>query len=88
MSPQEFGNHTDTRWLIITNKEGYGIKFTGNPYFEFSAIPYTPEDLTLKKRGEKHSIDIPRRDSLYITIDLAQMGVGGDDSWGAKPHQK
>lgn len=88
VSPQEFGNHTDTRWLIIANNDGYGIKFTGNPTFEFSAIPYTPEDLTLRSRGEKHSIDIPRRESLYVSIDLAQMGVGGDDSWGAKPHQK
>jgi beta-galactosidase len=86
VSPQEFGNHTDTRWLLITNEEGYGIKFIGNPVFEFSAIPYNPEDLTLSKRGEKHSLDIHRKNSLCITIDMAQMGVGGDDSWGAKPH--
>lgn len=86
VSAQEFGNRTDTRWLMITNKDGYGIKFIGQPLFEFSAIPYTPEDLTLAKRGEKHFVDMPRRSNLYVTIDLKQMGVGGDDSWGAKPH--
>jgi len=86
VSAQEFGNRTDTRWLLITNKDGYGLKIIGQPLFEFSAIPYTPEDLTLNKRGEKHFVDVPRRSNLYVTIDLKQMGVGGDDSWGAKPH--
>lgn len=86
VSAQEFGNRTDTRWLIIKNKNGYGIKISGQPLFEFSAIPYTPEDLTLSKRGEKHFVDVPRRSNLYLTIDLAQMGVGGDNSWGARPH--
>ncbi|MBC7349095.1 MAG: DUF4981 domain-containing protein [Candidatus Aminicenantes bacterium] len=86
VSAQEFGNRTDTRWLVIKNRSGYGIKFSGQPLFEFSAIPYKPEDLTLNRRGGKHFVDVPRRNNLYVTIDLKQMGVGGDDSWGARPH--
>jgi beta-galactosidase len=83
---QEFGQRTATRWLVISNEEGLGLKFSGLPLFEFSAVPYTPEDLTQNWRGEKHFIDVPRRNNLCISIDLAQMGVGGDDSWGARPH--
>ncbi len=86
VAAQEFGNRTDTRWLTIRNKNGLGLRFVGQPAFEFSAIPYTPEDLTQNHRGEKHSVDVPRRSNLYLTIDLAHMGVGGDDSWGARPH--
>ncbi|MDW3229586.1 MAG: glycoside hydrolase family 2 TIM barrel-domain containing protein [Acidobacteriota bacterium] len=86
VSAQEFGQRTDTRWLIISNKDGLGLKFTGQPVFEFSAVPYSPEDLTLERRAEKHFVDVPRRNHLYLGIDLAQMGVGGDNSWGAKPH--
>ena len=86
VSAQEFGHRTDTRWLVISNKEGRGLKLSGLPAFEFSAVPYTPEDLTQNWRGEKHFIDVPRHDHLYVNVDLAQMGVGGDDSWGAKPH--
>ncbi len=86
VSAQEFGNRTDTRWLVVKNKSGFGLKFSGQPVFEFTAIPYTPEDLTQNRRGEKHFVDVPRRKNLYVTIDLAQMGVGGDDSWGARPH--
>lgn len=86
VAAQEFGNRTDIRWLEVKSKGGLGLKFTGQPAFEFTAIPYTPEDLTQKHRGEKHFVDVPRRSHLYVTIDLAQMGVGGDDSWGARPH--
>ncbi|MCX8159688.1 MAG: DUF4981 domain-containing protein [Candidatus Saccharicenans sp.] len=86
VAAQEFGNRTDTRWLVVKNKGGLGLKFSGYPVFEFTAIPYTPEDLTQSRRGEKHFVDVPRRSHLYVTIDQAQMGVGGDDSWGAKPH--
>ena len=86
VAAQEFGHRTDTRWLEVKSKGGLGLKFTGQPAFEFAAIPYTPEDLTQSRRGEKHFVDVPRRSHLYVTIDLAQMGVGGDDSWGARPH--
>ncbi len=88
VSAQEFGHRTDTRWLTVRNRSGLGLRFSGQPVFEFAAIPYTPEDLTLNRRGEKHFPEVPRRSNLYITIDLAQMGVGGDDSWGARPHQQ
>jgi beta-galactosidase len=27
-------------------------------------------------------------DTLYFNIDLAQRGLGGDDSWGAMPHDQ
>ena len=37
-------------------------------------------------RGAEHPVDIIRRDFTCLTLDLAQMGVGGDDSWGALVH--
>ncbi len=85
-SPQEYGNRTDTRWLAVRDPEGYGLLVSGEPLFEFSALPYWPEDLTLDSRGAKHPPEILRRDFTCLTIDHAQMGVGGDDSWGARVH--
>ena len=29
-----------------------------------------------------------RRDETTLSIDMQQTGVGGDDSWGAKPHEE
>lgn len=86
VSPQEFGNRTDARWVAVRNGEGRGLLISGDPVFEFSAHPYWPEDLTLERRGSKHPPDIAKRDLVCLTLDWGQMGVGGDDSWGARVH--
>ncbi|MEN6561880.1 MAG: glycoside hydrolase family 2 TIM barrel-domain containing protein [Acidobacteriota bacterium] len=86
VSPQEFGNRTDTRWLAVRDGLGRGLLVTGDPLFEFSAHPFWPEDLTQPSRGSKHPPDVQRRDLTCLTLDHGQMGVGGDDSWGARVH--
>ena len=86
VSPQEYGNRTDTRWVAVRDAEGRGLLVSGDPVLEFSAHPFWPEDLTQESRGSKHPPDIPRRDLVCLTLDHAQMGVGGDDSWGARVH--
>jgi len=86
VSPQEYGNRTDTRWLAVRDAEGRGLLVSGDPVLEFSAHPFWPEDLTQESRGSKHPPDIQRRDFTCLTLDAAQMGVGGDDSWGARVH--
>ncbi len=88
VSPQEYGNRTDTRWVALRDAEGRGLLVSGSPVFEFSAHPYWPEDLTLDGRGSKHPPDIAARDFVCLTLDAAQMGVGGDDSWGARVHPR
>jgi beta-galactosidase len=52
----------------------------------FSALPCAIEDLTPEKRGWKPVADLVERDFTELNIDLKQMGVGGDNSWGARPH--
>lgn len=86
VSPQEFGNRTDTRWLAVRDGAGRGLLVSGDPVFEFSAHPFWPEDLTQPSRGSKHPPEVQRRDLVCLTLDHAQMGVGGDDSWGAPIH--
>jgi beta-galactosidase len=86
VSPQEYGNRTDTRWLAVRDAEGWGLLVTGDPLFEFSAHPSWPEDLTLATRGSKHPPEVQKRDFICLTLDAVEMGVGGDDSWGARVH--
>ncbi len=88
VSPQEMGYRTETRWVAITDEQGYGLLFSGEPLLCFSALPYTNEDLTQETRGSKHPVDVERRDFVALNIDYGQMGVGGDDSWGAWPHKQ
>ncbi len=83
---QEYGNRTDCRWAMFADRSGNGLLAVGLPWFDFSAIPYTAEDLTLDVRGQKHPYEVSPRDSVCLNLDYGQMGVGSDDSWGAREH--
>jgi len=80
--PQENGNKTDVRWASLTDEKGAGLLIVGMPAIEFSAWPYTMSDLELAQ----HTHELPRRDTITVNIDYRQMGVGGDNSWGARTH--
>lgn len=86
--PQESGYKTDVRWLSLTNAQGRGIRIEGVQPICFSALPYSTEDLDpgLTKK-QQHPTNLPPARSVHLSIDLNQRGVGGDDSWGAYPHQ-
>ncbi len=86
ISPQENGNRTDTRWIAFTDKQGRGLLVTGMPMLSWSALFFTQEDLTQQKRGTLHSWQLKPEDFISVDLDYVQMGVGGDNSWGAWPH--
>ncbi|HLP04426.1 MAG TPA: glycoside hydrolase family 2 TIM barrel-domain containing protein [Paludibacter sp.] len=87
--PQENGNKTDLRWLTLTNNDGSGIRIEGLQPLSVSALNNWPEDFDpgLSKKY-MHSSDITPRNEVVLCIDLAQRGVGGDNSWGALPHKE
>jgi beta-galactosidase len=84
-SPQENGYRTDVRWVALTNDSGAGLLAVGLPTLCFSALPYSTEDLTQESRGTKHPTDLTERDFVEFRVDYKQTGVGGDNSWGARP---
>jgi beta-galactosidase len=88
ISPQENGYRTETRWLRMSNDKGGSICFKGSPEFSFSSLFYTAEDLTQEKRGLLHPNELIPKDFIEFNIDYAQMGLGGDNSWGALPLDK
>lgn len=87
--PQESGNKTDVRWLSLVDDKGMGILIEGAQPLSFTAINHSTEDLDpgLTKK-QQHPTDLPLRRNVFLHIDLKQRGVGGDDSWGAYPHQQ
>jgi beta-galactosidase len=87
--PQESGYKTDIRWLTLTNAAGAGLQVEGVQPICFSATNNKAEDLDpgLTKK-QQHWIDIKPRKEVYLNIDLKQRGAGGDNSWGALPHQQ
>jgi beta-galactosidase len=88
VSPQENGTRTEIRWIALSNELGTGLMFVGEPLVSASTLYYTDEDLTQKKRGTMYPTDLIERNFVAVNIDYKQMGVGGDDSWGAHPHDQ
>lgn len=86
--PQENGYRTDVRWVAFTNDQQVGLKVTGLQPICYSALPYADEDLDpgLTKKNQ-HPADLNERNDITVHIDLKQRGLGGDNSWGAMPHE-
>ncbi len=81
----EQGYRTGCRWVEFKNAAGKTIKVTAlNAPFGFNAWPYTQD--TLDKA--RHQWELKKGDAITVNVDAAQMGVGGDDSWGARPHDQ
>lgn len=79
--PQECGNKTKVRYAKVTDIKGRGMLFTGEE-INFSALPYTPHEI----ENAKHAYELPPVHYTVVRVAGGQMGVGGDDSWGAPVH--
>ncbi|MDP4173789.1 MAG: glycoside hydrolase family 2 TIM barrel-domain containing protein [Bacteroidota bacterium] len=89
--PQDNGHKTDVRWLSLYTKEGNGFLVVADSLIEFTALKNTTEDFDAgadKNVNLRHINDIKTRDLVELHIDLKEMGLGGDDSWGSWPHKK
>ncbi|MCW0482019.1 glycoside hydrolase family 2 TIM barrel-domain containing protein [Gaoshiqia sediminis] len=97
--PQENGNKTDVRWMTITNDSGTGLLVVGESLLEVSAHHNIMEDFESPERTDgrhidgvkpvhRHITDVKPRDLTSVNINYKQMGVGGDNSWGAWTHDQ
>ncbi len=75
--PQECGCHVDTHRTILKAKgASLTLEKLDMPY-AFSAIPYTPQQLS----EACHKEELPEVCRTVVTICGAMRGVGGIDSW-------
>jgi len=78
--PQESGNRTGVRRVKVTNDAGQGIRISSvSDPVECNVSPYTAFEL----ENANHVYELPTVHYTVITVAGKQMGVGGDDSWGA-----
>ena len=85
---QETGNKCDTRWLTLCDKEQKGLLITGTEPLSVSAWNFMQDDIDYVPFSveRRHGGSVEKKDLVWINIDQMQMGVGGDNSWGAQVH--
>jgi beta-galactosidase len=83
--PQESGGRTGVRRVSIQDANGRGIKITSvTEPLECTISPYTAFEL----EHARHHFELPNVHYTVVTVAGRQMGVGGDDSWGAPVHDE
>ncbi|RFB14923.1 DUF4981 domain-containing protein [Bacillus sp. HNG] len=85
LKPQESGNRTGVRWVKIANPVGEGIQIASiTEPVECNVSPYTAFEL----ENAQHHYELPNVHYTVVTVAGRQMGIGGDDSWGAPVHKE
>ena len=79
--PQETGNRCGVRFLQVLDRKGRGMEFSGDS-LSVNVLPWTPHEL----ENAAHEYELPPVHYTVVRPALQQMGVGGDDSWGAETH--
>ena len=79
--PQECGNKIDVRYAKITDAKGRGLYISGDK-LSLSVLPYSPHEID----NALHPTELPPVHYTFIRVGLQQMGVAGDDTWGAQTH--
>jgi beta-galactosidase len=85
--PQETGNKTDVRWAALVSKaRKVGLLAVGDPVLSMGVLPFANERLYWVPNAQTHGADLKPEGLTTWNIDYKQMGVGGDNAWGARPH--
>lgn len=72
--PQACGNHYKTRYAAVRNGKGSGLLFVNGDGFDFSALPYSQQELT----DTRHNYELPEISHTWICADYRQSGVGSN----------
>ena len=85
---QETANHCDVRWVALRNAAGEGLLVVGEEPLSVSAWNFPMEDIEYRpsQMERRHGGSIQKKDMVWLNIDHKQMGVGGDNTWGAQVH--
>ena len=91
--PQESGTHVGMRWMRLTDAAGCGFEIAAPTQFSASALPFGRRDIDLSVTGgsrskggdQRHSLELKEDGLTHVNVDLVQMGLGCENSWGALP---
>ena len=95
--PQETGNKTDVRWMEVSSN-AMTLKVSSEQLLNASVWPFAMTEIDFNTNEaiksasglvpvtSKHGAEIKIGETVQWNIDMQQMGVGGDTSWGRLVH--
>lgn len=85
---QESGYRTDVQWVALKNQAGNGLMAIGKSPLSTGILHFDMKHLDFDKDAKEnvHGGSMQNEELIWWNIDLQQMGVGGDNSWGAQTH--
>lgn len=85
---QESGYRTDVRWMGMQNEQGIGLMAIGAPTISTGVLHFDMKKLNFDRDAKEnnHGGSMSNDPLIWWNIDYKQMGVGGDNSWGAKTY--
>jgi beta-galactosidase len=72
LRPQENGNRTDARWLVLRAADGTGLRVEGAPVFDFTARRWDTAALD----AADHPHELVPGDRIHLHLDQAHQGIG------------
>ncbi len=85
---QESGYRTGVRWIGLLDKNGQGLMAIGDSLISSGVLHFDMNRLDFDRNAAEnnHGGSMSNEEMIWWNIDGQQMGVGGDNAWGAKPH--
>ncbi len=85
LRPQESGNRMQVRELAVHDGLQHGFKVVADQQvFEANVQSHQ----TMEYELADHQEELAPSQTTWVKLLAAQMGVGGDDSWGAPVHSE
>lgn len=82
--PVECGGKEDVRWLTLSDEAGHGIRIEADDVVHFDAHYNSVHDYA----AARHTINLTPRGEVYLNLDCAHAGLGGDDGWRLTIHDE
>ncbi len=71
--PEDYGNKTDVRWLLLTDKNGRGLRISGEKLINISVHKFTTDNLS----RANYIFQLHQSDYITLNIDHRVSGLGG-----------
>lgn len=83
---QESGYRSDIRWMALRAASGNGWMVRTDSLLNTGVLHFDRDRLNFNRKHNVHGGSMHNDPLIWWNIDYQQAGLGGDNSWGAKPH--